>query len=260
VVGNTAAAAAWVPLALPSAPASPITLRQFRVTGGPIYDIVAFDGVSTITLDRPYTEASAPAASYLIYQPYVPAPALDFKRWLSWVDPANMRHIRYKNLFLTQKELDRHDPSRTCYSLPIAVAAHDYVLYPGDTQRRPRFELWPHPVQEIGYVVEYMTKGDAVTASDVLPPQIPDQLIMARARSYGHQLAANQANVDVKQKAFHITAKKMADGEYFDLLNTAKNNDNSIFDSRVLTEESGPALNGPLDSNYLQDHVLYFLE
>jgi hypothetical protein len=115
-------------------------------------------------------------------------------------------------------------------------------------------------VQQIGYIWEYMTKGDAVLPTDVLPGQIPDQVIMARARHYGHELVANQPNVDVKTKAYHLSALTRVDAEYRDLLNRAQLDDNSLFDSRVISEDNGPTLSGPLDANYLQDHVVYQID
>jgi hypothetical protein len=260
VVGDATASPLWLAVALPAPPALPLTLRQFRVVGGPIYNIIAYDGVSTITLDRPYAEQSGAASSYMIYQPYVPVPSVDFKRSLSMVDPINMYRFRYRNLFRTQKEVDRVDPNRQNFSIPIWMAAHDYVLMPGDTQQRPRFEAWPGPVQQIGYVWEYMSKGDAVTPTQVLPGQIPDQLIMARARHYGHELVANQPDVDVKTKAYHLNALTRVDAEYRDLLNRAQLDDNSIFDSRVSNEETGPTYSGPLDSNYLQGHEIFLID
>jgi hypothetical protein len=259
VVADATAAPLWLAVALPAAPQSPLTLRQFRVAGGPIYNIIGFDGVDTITLDRPYLGPDDNAASYMIYQPYVPAPSVDFKRWLSWVDPNNNYRIRYRNLFHTQKEVDRRDPSRQSFSIPIWVVDHDYVLMPGDTQMRPRYELWPHPVQEIGYVIEYMTKGDAVLATDVLPPQVTDQCIMARARWYAHQFVANQPSTDLKIKQFHMQVQRQVEAEYRDLLNTAKNLDNQLFDSRVLEEESGSVLSGILDGGYMQSHEMFWI-
>jgi hypothetical protein len=260
VVADATAAPLWNAVALTQPPDMPLTVRQFRVTGGPIYNIVAWDGVNTATLDRPYTETGAAGGSYMVYQPYIPAPSIDFKRWLSVVDPLNGYRFRYRNMYWTQKEVDRRDPQRTSYSEPIAMAAHDYIVLPGDTQQRPRFEAWPHPVQQIGYLIEWMTTGDGFSLTALLPTQITDQCIVARARHYGHELCANQPNVDVKMKAYHLNARKTVDAEYFDLLNRCQLDDNSIFDSRVVNEECGPVLNGPLDADYLQSHVLSYIE
>jgi hypothetical protein len=266
VVFDAIAAPLLNAVAITQPPEGPLTVRQFRVTGGPIYNIIgwAFNtpsaGLGTATLDRPYTEGSAAGGSYMVYQPYVPAPTLDFKRWLSWVDPLNAYRFRYRNLYRTMKEVDRKDPNRTSYSIPIWIVTHDYVILPGDSQRRPRYEAWPHPVQQIGYVIEYMTTGDVgASLTALLPQQITDQCIIARAKHYGHEVTANQPNVDVKVKAYHLQAQLRANAEYVDLLNRCQLDDNSIFDSRVVEEESGPVYNGPLDADYMQSHELFLI-
>ncbi len=260
VVGDATASALWLAIALPAAPQSPITLRQFRVTGGPIYNIIVYDGASTITLDRPYAETGGAGGSYMIYQPYMPAPAIDFKRWMSIVDPISGYRFRYENMFRTQKELDLRDPQRTSYGWPTWVVGKDYVTVPNDTQQRPRFELGlGHPVQALGYILEYMTNGDlAATPTAVLPQQISDATILARARYYAHDLVANQPNVDIKVKAFHLQKMRTVEAQFVDLLRGDQQNDNAIFDSKVIDESHGPDLSGPIDADYLQSHVLYW--
>lgn len=261
VVFDATAAPLLNAVASTPAPEQPLIVRQFRVSGGPLYNIVAWNGSNTATLNRPYTESSNPTASFMVYQPYVQAPSLDFKRWLSWVDPLNDYRFRYRNLYRTQKEVDRRDPQRMALSVPIWIATHDYVVLPGESQQRPRFEAWPHPSQQIGYVIEYMTTGDVgASLSALLPAQITDQCIVARLKYYCHELCANQPNVDVKVKSFHMQQQRTALAEYVDLLQRCKLDDNSIFDASVVTEEdSGPTLNGPLDADYLQSHELFYI-
>src|SRR5690242_15467666 len=48
-----------------------ITQRQFRIDTSTIYNIWGYDatgGVVTLTLDRPYTDASGSSQAYMIYQ------------------------------------------------------------------------------------------------------------------------------------------------------------------------------------------------
>jgi hypothetical protein len=262
VVADGTATPYWQAIALPTLPQSPITLRQFRVNGGPIYNIVAYDGASTITLDRPYAETGAAGASYMVYQPYMPAPTIDFKRWMSIVDPVSGYRFRYQNMFRTQKELDKVDPQRTSFGWPTWVVGKDYVTLPGDTQQRPRFELGlGHPIQAVGYILEFQRSGeDAITPTAVIPRQISDSTIMARARFYGHDLVSNQPNVDVKVKAFHMQKQRMVKAQYVDLLRGDKARDNSVWDSLVIDERHGADLNGPVDSDYIMSHVLSWVE
>ena len=260
VTADATAAPLWQAVALTQPPAYPLTMRQFRIQGNALYNIADFDGTNKITLDRPMAEASGSGLTYMIYQPYQPAPALDFKRWLSIVDPVSAFHFRYEHLFHTQKELDRVDPQRTNFGWPTWVVAKDYVTVPGDTEQRPRFELaMGHPTQELGYILEYMITGAAgLSVTYVIPQQISDQTIMARAKYYGHELAANQPNIDDKQRAFHSQKMPTLQAQYVDLLRSDQQNDNSIFDSKVIDERPGPRLSGPLDANFLQSHELYW--
>ena len=262
VVADGTATPYWQAIALPTPPQSPITLRQFRVTGGPIYNIVSYDGASTIKLDRPYAETGAVGASYMVYQPYMPAPAIDFKRWMSIVDPISGYRFRYHNMFRTQKELDKRDPQRTSFGWPTWVVGKDYVTMPGDTQQRPRFELGlGHPIQAIGYILEFTINGEvAITPTAVLPQQISDATIMARARFYGHDLVANQPNVDVKVKGWHMVKQRMVQAQYEDLLRGDQQRDNAIFDSKVIDELHGTDLSGPYDADFMQDHVLSYVD
>ncbi len=250
----------WEALAFPTPPQYPMQFLQFRIIGNPIYDIANYNGTNQITLNRPMAEQGGAGLSYMIYQPYMPAPSIDFKRWMSIVDPISGYRFRYENMYRTQKELDKRDPQRTSFGWPTWVVGKDYVTLPGDTQQRPRFELGlGQPIQQIGYILEWMTNGDiASTPTAVIPSQISDQTIMARARYYGHDLVANQPNVDVKVKAFHMQKMRVVEAQYNDLLRNDMMRDNAIFDSLVCDEQAGPSLSGPIDSDYLQDHVLYW--
>jgi hypothetical protein len=266
-VADATATTALMAAVLPAPPQSDITLRQFRIQGNPIYDIVKFQpnvpsfGLSTITLNRPMAEQGGAGLSYQVYQPYMPAPAIDFKRWLSIVDPISGYRFRYRNIFKTTKELDRRDPQRTSFGWPTVVCGKDYVTVGNDTQQRPRFELGlGQPTQAIGYILGFMVTGAVSLNSTgyVTPQQISDATIMARARYYGHDLVGNQPNVDVKVKSFHTAKMRVLEAQFADLLMRDKQQDNAIFDSQVTDEPDGPELSGPLDSDYMQDHVLYW--
>src|SRR5271166_5605357 len=56
-----------------------ITQRQFRVAGGPIYNISSIPGnpPATLTLDRPYMESTQVGQPYSIYRCYYPPAKLD---------------------------------------------------------------------------------------------------------------------------------------------------------------------------------------
>lgn len=247
----------------PAAPQSPLTLWQFRVTGGPIYNITAWanntpsGGLSQATLNRPYTETGGSGLSFQVYQPYQPAPTADFDGWLSCVDYTSGYAFRRKNLFRTQNEVDRRDPYRQNFAWPIWMASLDYVVING--ANTPRYEMWPHPVDGRAYVVEFWVRGDTVANTDVLPAPISDELIIARARFYGYQFLATQENISKDRAAAIQGQQRYVDAVYKDLLATAKNDDNNVFDSRVYESEDDLTLSGPLDADFLMGHDIFLL-
>ena len=105
IVFDATAAAALNAVALAAAPQPLLTQRQFRLTGGPIYNITgwAMDtpsaGLGTATLDRPFAESSVSGLSYMVYLPYVPTPRADFVKFLSIADPINDYRFTRRNLW-----------------------------------------------------------------------------------------------------------------------------------------------------------------
>ena len=119
VTADAAAATAWQGLGM----TIPITSRQFRVGTGPLYNISAFDGNNTITLDRIYGAATAIGAAYNIYKAYYAGPG-NLLRWTSIVDPTNNYYFSPKNLHWTREEVDRRDPFRGALGTPIGMASY----------------------------------------------------------------------------------------------------------------------------------------
>src|SRR5580700_10581854 len=87
---------------LPTQPYSLITQRQFRIASSGLYDIWGYAvntpsaGLTTLTLDRWWGEASTTGSAFQIYQCYyVPtvnnSPITDFKSWISVRDMADFR-------------------------------------------------------------------------------------------------------------------------------------------------------------------------
>lgn len=241
VVGDATAAAAWVATGL----AIPITTRQFRVLGGSIYNVIAYDGANTITLDRRIEETTNATAEYQIYKCYYEAPA-DFLRWESVVDPVNAYPFRRENLRRTRRELDNVDPQRQSFSNPMWFVA--YKISPAN---RTLYELWPHPLQQLGYLGTYETKGYLdYTDDQELPPQIPEELLATGAKLMGMEWAAMQPKFAAGQWPFLIAAAK---ADYKDLIKEAWRNDTESFVQNFMPDEpSGrPAI---IDSNWLQSH------
>ena len=248
VVGDAAASTAWNTLGIGSQYGSFLTQRQFRSGGvsgaGTIYDIVAFDGVSTLTLNRPFTDPltslnSTPVAGqgYSIYQPYITAPSEDFRRWLSVYDIGNSGWLKV-NADRRDKRGPGSDPQRQIFANP------DRVLGLGQDQRLnsstagwQRYELWPGPQNQFLYQAWFLRFGaDLVSLSDELPIGIPESMVKARARCRCYEQA--EANKDAqtprgsgadyrflmgvaqKQYEAELKAARLQDRDAVDIFNT----------------------------------------
>jgi hypothetical protein len=208
VVGDSDAAAAWLTPGIGSQYGSLLTQRQFRSGGtsgaGTMYDIIAFDGVNTLTLNRPFSDpltsmngTPVTGQDYSIYQPYIVAPRKNFRRWLSVYDIANSGWLFVRG---DRREVGLSDPQRQIFANPdrllaLGVDRRGYgTATPSSTLGWKRYELWPGPQNQYLYQAWFVTWGDPlVNATDELPPGIPESLVKARARyRYYEQAEANK--------------------------------------------------------------------
>jgi len=174
---------------------APLLQRQFRVGISTIYNIwgYAADGITgivTLTLDRPYTDASDSGQPYSVYQCYYAAPMQDFLTWINVRDIVN-----FNDLVLTEnrKTIDLRDPQRTIFFLPTHVVYYQQNQNPDATSPGygcPLFELWGVPQYELVYQLYGIRKGTPlVNDSDTLPPAIGEDCVLARARAYAYEFA-----------------------------------------------------------------------
>ena len=106
-------------MAAASIPNSLLTQQQFRVNVGTIYNIIAFDGVSTLTLDRPYYDKwpAADRTTRSISRISV-APYEDFLAWESVVDINNAIDLCANGAKKFRDYADQFDPQRTDFLIP----------------------------------------------------------------------------------------------------------------------------------------------
>lgn len=168
-----------------------ITLRQFRVTSGGIYNIIGIDATIptavVLTLDRFYTDPSAVGANYQIYQCYFPAPVSDFKRWIDWRDLTNGDWLDCYSM--TRREIDMGDPQRLYYTFPHWVVGaytdqrKDVDGNPYSTFGNLMYELYPNPLSYVSYMRWWVRTGaDLVNPPDTLPYPMTDTLVFAKSR------------------------------------------------------------------------------
>src|SRR5574337_28055 len=204
VIGDAAAVAAWNTPGLGSQYGSLLTQRQFRSGGtsgaGTMYDIVAYDGVNTLTLNRPFTDPltsfTAPVANqaYFIYQPYIVTPVKDFRRWLTVLDIANSAWLwtRGDRVIVSTVE----DPQRQIFANPDRLLAFGQDSRANtSTPGWQRYELWPGPENQFLYQAWYERFGaDLVLMTDERPNPISESTVKARARVRAYEQAEANKN------------------------------------------------------------------
>lgn len=175
---------------------NPFTQRQFRQGGqgsgsiGTIYNIWDYSS-PTLTLDRPFVEASSPlgGSPYSIFQCYYPAPFQDHWSWVSIRDMTN-----FLDLFIerySRSQLDAMDPQRTWYYFATDAVFYTLDLNPASpTYQFPLFELWGAPQSVLPYQLYGIRKGvPLVNPTDTLPPQVGEDCLMALSRKYAYEWA-----------------------------------------------------------------------
>jgi hypothetical protein len=196
VVGDTQASTAWN---IASIPNSLITQQQFRVGQGTIYNIIAFDGVSTITLDRPYFDTQAGSGlGYSIYQCYYPVPFIDFQAWESTVDINNAIDLCCGAARKYREMADMFDPQRQIFANPGTWIPYQVDNRPGSaTFGFMMYELYPQPQAKFAYQTWFTRMGaDLVNPTDTLPFPISEHIVKCLARVKAYEWA--EANKDAQ--------------------------------------------------------------
>lgn len=185
VIADAAAAAAFNLVANANPPLASPTLgigRQLRVGStnglstptGPNYSIVAWDGIDTITIDKPYGEATVVRSQYQVlkcyYAPPAPPPFSGFQ--------PDRRYVRYQvitnkndgysifgpNLYWSQSQLNAIDPQRGGQGDAYIVAQ-----YMTNQLGEPVVELYPNPVEFTTYYATYWSRWPDLSMTQDLP-------------------------------------------------------------------------------------------
>lgn len=267
---DSVAQAALLPLAMAN---PPLTTRQFRTMGGPVYNLVGYDtGTGIGTLDRIYIATSANNQEYQIYKCYYGAPSRDgitpsndFLRYLTINDPINGYTIAGKRLTMTRETLNRRDPMRGAQGQPYYTATYR----PGPNQMNtngsiPRgkddgvmqYEWWPSPVFAQAYVVQYERQNLSLNFSDYLPHQCPPNLIRYKAQEFCMRWAQQNAGriPELKGVNWPLLLLEVEKRYNFELVGAKRN------DQEILTDILRPGTAGimdffgPIDSNWAQSH------
>ena len=259
IVGDAAAAAAWLAIT----DFIPITDRALKIGVDFPYRILAFDGVDTVYVDRPYTGDDDASIEYRLYKPYY-APPDDFNNWISVVDTTDAWIL----LPGKKKEwLDWIDPQRSSIGGPAqfisfflfqrAQTIPPFGATATNTQiaARQLFELWPGPTAAMSLAVYYKRRGvDLVEDTDQSP--FPDELLISRATYHAYRFAqvnvANFAQLKGQRIAWEGLKRETNDNYMYELTLAIKQDDNINLSSII------PA-NRPWfpSSSWLQRHLTW---
>lgn len=194
VVGNATAATLWASLTNPT-----VTSYQIRLSQYSLYNIVAFTGGTTLTLDRPWMEpASGAGLSYMLYQAYFVTPPR-FKRFLAIQDFTNanwLNFTRYK-----QSDLAVLDPQRTIFDLPTYVVPLSTDQRAGSaTLGQMLYELWPGPLSVLPYYLYMVVDGPLmVLPSDDPPYPITNELVQLKAEVRAYEWLEAQKGAEYQR-------------------------------------------------------------
>ncbi len=186
VVADASAVAAWLAIPL----VTPITGQQFRIGQGTLYNIIAFDGVNTITLDRAYVDTPSGAGNgYQIYQCYYNAPVKNFIWFETVRDPVTGYSIKTTT---TRQEASDTDPQRLQVSWPDSVLPYRINQNPGAFYGFPMYEIWPAPLNGLTYVAEaYLRELDFDNTnpgfSDSVIPPLGEDVVMELAKQKAYE-------------------------------------------------------------------------
>lgn len=234
-----------------------ITLRQFRagLGGGSVYNITNLAG-STLTLDRPYLEASASGTPYQVYRCYYQPTDMsgnfvtDFAHFIVILDPNDGYAITGENLLLTRQEIDARDPTRGAQDLPYTVA-----IYKADPNGYPIYEFWPHPTAQRGFVCAYRRRGVPLSATQDVPGTFPSSVLVAKAKTIAYEWAMANAGRFAELKGVDWNLLLASTQKRYDRdLQKAKIKDDDLFLSSFIPQMRDYLTYPPLDSKFLQSH------
>lgn len=236
-----------------------VTQRQFRSGQGPVYSIKSLLG-SVLTLDRPYLEGTAAGQSYQVYRCYYTPTdnagnfVTDFMKFKVILNPVDGYAIVGPNLNMTRAEFDARDPTRGAQDLAYSVAAYDV-----DANGNPRYEFWPHPTSNRGYVCLYQRTGVDLSATVDIPTTFSQHVLKERALEYAYDWAiANQSRYTALKGVDFRLLKAETNRKYEKMLLDAKRRDDNIMLDNWLPDFRA-YMTAPIDSKFAQSHDVDWL-
>jgi hypothetical protein len=244
--------------------------RQLRVgisTGitpmnGNIYNIVNWDGVSQLTIDKPFGESSITLSPYQIYKCYYAAPSLPATnlpaanpgmiRIACLTNRANGSSVSGRRLNYTQQQLNSFDPQRGATDGYIRGLAP----YQTNSLGQPTWEAYPAPVSASAYAVTYWSRWPDVSLTQDFPqpPYCLSSCVLNLARVFAAQWAlANVGTFPELGATNWVALQQMYKQDHLDDLKQCLKQDDEIM-PMVPFFQGRKFSDFPLDGNFLQAH------
>lgn len=213
---------------------------------------------SYLELDRPYRETTNASATASVFRSLYQPLSVDFARMDCLVDNTVGYEFGYE--IGTPDEINVIDPQRAAYGFPFRVYFHSYDATTG----LPIYELWPAPSAERAYEVNYWTRGGEFLSDDsTLPPSIPEELLLLRARMLAYEWGMT-SHPDWRQRASYATALQYVRSKYstegqlgrpLGMLEIARRKDHSFYRKTFIRRTRRLPMGYPIDSNFMQSHA-----
>lgn len=212
---------------------------------------------STITLDRLYREVTVGNTQMTIARFYYSPLSTDFARIDHLYDPILGYEFAWE--IGTPDEIDRMDPQRSAAGNPYRLFFRQFDSETG----LPIYEMWPCPQAQRAYTVKYWRKGGTFTEdTESLPPQIPEELLLMRARLLAYEWAMvidpeRDRRASYANALGYVRSKYSTEGQPgrpLGLLEKAKLQDKSKYRKAFIRRQRSRPMGYPIDSRFSQSH------
>ena len=252
----------------------PLIERQFRIPGGPLYNILSYDDTNgNCVLDRIYGEPTNSGAIYNVYRAYYDPPSTDgvtpnndFLRYLTINNTQQGYQISSRRLNQPREILNRRDPLRGALGSPYYAfvykprpnipAANLGLTTGGPTNGLMQYELWPHPTYQNALLAQYVRQHVDLVPNDYLPYGCTETLVKYRALEFAYRWALQNVGrfPELKGTDWRFLLSEIQ-GKYTKELVGAKREDKEIM-LTILRPGTANLANflGPIDDSWAQSH------
>lgn len=230
--------------------------RQFRVNSLPIYTILTVNtaGATSCTLDQPFDQATAAAATGTILDAYVTMPE-NFGEFISLLDPVNRWRLHWN---VTEEDLNRWDPGRQSSTSPRAMVSQRLSTL-ATTAGQARYEMWPYGTTARTYPLMYRRKPEILADTDNFIGPFARRAMDVLLDGALARAALWPGTAEHKNPYFNLALARAHEESFEkDLLDMEIKDDEMYPTWKVYADYQYAPL--PLDSNWMQSHDMSAIE